>query len=79
MNKTPPQENPSNQQSQDKFNAYIKYSGLAAHMMIIIAGGAYGGFRLDKYLAWKIPVFTIVLSLLSVVLAIWYAVKDLLK
>jgi len=48
-------------------------------MMVIIAGGTYGGFRLDKYLDWKFPVFTVILSLLSVVLAIWYAVKDLLK
>jgi len=48
-------------------------------MMVIIAGGTYGGFRLDKCLGWKFPVFTVVLSLLSVCAAIWYAVKDLLK
>lgn len=47
--------------------------------MVIIAGGTYGGFRLDKYLDWGFPVFTLVLSLLSVGIAIWYAVKDLLK
>jgi hypothetical protein len=48
-------------------------------MMAIIAIGTYGGFRLDKYLGWKFPLFTVVLSLLSVGVAIWYAVKDLLK
>ena len=66
-------------QTQKQFNAYAKYSSLAIQMMVIIAGGTYGGFRLDKYLDWKFPVFTVILSLLSVVLAIWYAVKDLLK
>ena len=48
-------------------------------MMAIIVVGTYGGFRLDRYLDWKIPVFTVVLSMLSVGGAIWYAVKDLLK
>jgi len=48
-------------------------------MLVIIGGGTYGGFRLDKYIGWKIPVFTIVLSLLSVVVAIWFSVKDFLK
>ena len=66
-------------QTQNRFNAYAKYSGLAIQMMAMIAVGTYGGFRLDRYLDWKIPVFTVVLSLLSVGGAIWYAVKDLLK
>jgi len=48
-------------------------------MMVIIGGGTYGGFRLDKYLGWKFPVFTIIFSLISVSAAIWFAVKDLLK
>jgi len=48
-------------------------------MIVIIAAGTYGGFRLDKYLDWKFPLFTVVLSLLSVCVAIWYAIKDFLK
>ena len=66
-------------QKQKQFNAYTKYSGLALQMMAIIAVGTYCGFRLDKYLGWKFPVCTVVLSLLSVGIAIWNAVKDLLK
>jgi hypothetical protein len=66
-------------QIQKRFNAYVKHSSLAIQMMVIIAGGTYGGFRLDKFLGWKFPVFTVVLSLLSVVAAIWFAIKDLLK
>ena len=69
----------SRKQTQKQFNAYAKYSSLAIQMMAIIAGGTYGGFRLDKYLGWKFPVFTVVLSLLSVVGAIGCAVKDILK
>ena len=70
---------PSSPENRKQFNAYAKYSNLAIQMVVIIAGGMYGGFRLDKYLGWKFPVFTVVLSLLSVSAAIWYAVKDLLK
>ena len=66
-------------QIQSRFNAYARFSGLAIQMMLIIAAGMYGGFRLDKYSGWKFPVFTVVLSLLSVVAAIWYAIKDFLK
>ena len=75
--------NPSLPEDQNRkrnpFNAYARYSSLAIQMMVIIAGGTYGGFRLDKYLGWKFPVFTLLLSLLSVGIAIWQAVRDLLK
>ena len=76
-NPSPPSEN--RKQIQNRFNAYAKYSGLAIQMLLIIGAGTYGGFRLDKYLGWKFPLFTVVLSLLSVVTAIWYSIKDFLK
>ena len=66
-------------QIQKQYSSFVKYSNLATQMLVIIGGGTYGGFRLDKYIGWKIPVFTIVLSLLSVVVAIWFSVKDFLK
>ncbi|MBK5286475.1 MAG: AtpZ/AtpI family protein [Bacteroidia bacterium] len=48
-------------------------------MLVIIFAGTYGGLRLDKTLSFKFPLFTIVLSLLSVAVAIWLAVKDFSK
>ena len=77
MDKQPLREN--RRQKQKQFNAYARYSSLAVQMMVIIVVGTFGGFRLDNYLGWNFPVFTIVLSLLSVGIAIWYAIKDLLK
>ncbi|MDR1156016.1 MAG: AtpZ/AtpI family protein [Bacteroidales bacterium] len=65
--------------TQNRLNAYAKYSSLAVQMMAIIAAGTYGGFRLDRYLDRKFPLFTVVCSLLSVGVAIWHSVKDLLK
>jgi hypothetical protein len=63
----------------NKFNNYVKYSNLALQMMVIIVAGALGGFKLDEYLDWGFPVFTVLLSLGSVITAIYIAIKDLIK
>jgi len=52
---------------------------MAFQMMAIIAGGIFGGYELDKYLHFKIPLFTILFSFLSVAFAIYFVIKDLLK
>lgn len=52
---------------------------MAFQMVAIILLGTFGGFKLDEYLNWGFPVFTVLLSLISVILAIYISVKDLLK
>lgn len=58
---------------------YAKYTTIAFQMLVIILAGVFGGIQLDKLMAWEIPVFTVVFSILSVILAIYYVTKDLLK
>jgi predicted MFS family arabinose efflux permease len=58
---------------------YLKYSGMGIQMAAIITGGVLGGIQLDKWLALKFPVFTLVLTLFSVFLAIYYFIKDVIK
>jgi hypothetical protein len=60
-------------------NDYLKYSGMGIQMAAIITGGVLAGIQLDKWLRFKFPVFTLVLTLLSVFLAIYYFIKDILK
>lgn len=60
-------------------NDYAKYSAMGFQIVIIIFIGVFGGYKLDKFLDLSFPIFTILLSLLSVVLAIYFVVKDLLK
>jgi len=48
-------------------------------MLAIIGLGVYGGVQLDKWLALRFPVFTVVLSIFSVIIAMYFAIKDLLK
>jgi len=52
---------------------------MAIQMAAIIVGGAVGGIYLDKWLSLSFPVFTLVLTLLSVFLAMYYFVKDVMK
>ena len=58
---------------------YARYSGIAFQMAFIILIGIFGGFELDKLINLKFPVFTVLLSIGSVTLAIYIVVKDLLK
>ena len=48
-------------------------------MVAIMFAGTFAGIKLDQYLQLKIPVFTLLFALLSVVAAIYFVVKDLLK
>lgn len=59
---------------------YGKYSSLALQMAATIALGVWGGKKLDDWLhVAQFPVFTVILSLLSVAGAMWFAVKDFFK
>ncbi len=61
------------------FKNYAKYSSIAFQMLFIILIGVFGGIKLDKYLNWDFPVFTVVFSILSVIFSIYYAIKDIIK
>lgn len=61
------------------FASYAKYSALAIQAGIIIVAGTLGGFKLDSFLNIRFPVFTIILSLLSVFAAIWLLVREVIK
>jgi len=62
-----------------KLKSYAKYSGLGFQMVAIILLGVFGGVKLDEYINIEFPVFTVVLALLSVMIAIYFAVKDFIK
>ena len=60
-------------------NNSIKYSGMAIQMAVIISAGVFLGWKIDNSLDLTIPVFTLILSLVSIFIAIYLAVKDFLK
>jgi len=58
---------------------YARYSTLAIQMIVIIVGGAFGGKAIDNWLDWEFPVFTLVFTILSVVIALFIGLRDLFK
>ena len=56
---------------------YMKYSGMAIQMGVIILIGTYGGTKLDEYFQSKTPWFTVGLALLSIAIALYVSLKDL--
>lgn len=47
-------------------------------MVVIIGGGIAAGVYADKYVSFDFPVFTLLASIISVGLAIYYSIKDFL-
>ncbi|MBI1289152.1 MAG: hypothetical protein GC178_16420 [Flavobacteriales bacterium] len=72
-------EKSSDRKKQPQRNAFIRYSSMATQMAVIIVAGALGGIQLDKYLQTETPWFTGGLTILSVILAMYFAIKDLMK
>ena len=56
-------------------NPYIEYSSLITQMAVIIAAGAFFGDHLDKKTTSETPLYTIVFSLSSIFLALYYVLK----
>jgi F0F1-type ATP synthase assembly protein I len=54
---------------------YVRYSGMATQMLVVIGGFTWGGRALDKWIATK-PLFTVIGSLLGVAIAMYLVIKD---
>ncbi len=78
MNKPLDPDNQPRKKEQKTQNSYAKYSGLATEMTIIILAGTFGGIKLDKLVHHKFPVFTVLLSFGSVLLALYIVIKGLI-
>lgn len=72
-------ENQKTSQKKSRLNSYGRYSSMAFQMMAIIAGGSLGGLQLDKWIGNKFPFFTLSLSVISVALAVYFAIKDIIN
>lgn len=64
---------------QKQFDNFIRYSSLGFEMMIIIGAGTFAGFKIDQWLKNSFKGFTLGFMIFSVVIAIIYGTKSLLK
>ncbi|PSR57325.1 hypothetical protein AHMF7605_15330 [Adhaeribacter arboris] len=62
-----------------KLQSYLKYSGLAFQMLLVLGIAAYAGMRLDAYVSNKNPWFTIVFMLLGVIGSIYKIIVSVMK
>ena len=60
-------------------NGYLKYSGIGFQIMAICGAGFFIGYQLDKWLHTPQPYFTLVFSLVFIVLALYTGLKDFAK
>ncbi len=68
-----------NKKGSNSLASYAKYSSLAFQMIATMLIGVFGGIELDKWLNLNFPVFTLLLTIISVILAIYLAIKDFIR
>lgn len=59
-------------------NSYIKYSSLGIQMAVTIALGAFAGNWLDEKYQKETPVFTLILTLVAIAVALYQVIKEVL-
>ena len=70
----------SDQKNKKALSDLAKYSAIGFQMIAIMFIGVFAGMKLDKkFVGIEFPAFTLVLTILSVILAIYYAIKDFIK
>ena len=61
------------------FDTFIRYSSLGFEMMAIIGLGTFLGYKIDQWMENEFKGFTFGLMIFSVVAAIIYGTRNLLK
>ena len=69
---------PKSKDQRDRLNSYARFSSIATQMFAIIGIGTYAGVKLDEYYPNKHNLYTLVLSLLSVILSIVFVIKRII-
>lgn len=60
-------------------NGFLRYAGMATQMAVVIGLGVWAGRKLDHFYPNEMGVWTLVLSVISVFLAVYLVIRDLLK
>ena len=68
-----------NQKRNSRINAFARFSGIAFQMIAIILLGTYGGMKLDESHPNDYSIYTVICSLLSVGIAMYFVIKQVNK
>jgi len=66
------------QDQKDKLNSYARFSGMAIQMFAIIGIGTFIGVKLDEKYPNKHNLYTLILSLGSVIMSIVYVIRRII-
>lgn len=72
-----PKKKPSEKRQQ--YNTYLKFSGIAIQMGVIIGLGSWAGHSLDEKFNTSKPYYTLVLALTSIAVALYLIIKEVVK
>lgn len=73
-----PKQNKQSKNQKNKLSAYAKYSSIGFQMFAIIGIGTFLGVKLDAYYSNNNNLYTIILSLISVIISIVYVIKRII-
>ena len=70
----------SEQKNKKALSDLAKYSAIGFQMIAFMVIGVLGGMKLDQWIKGiEFPLFTVVLTLVSVIFATYYSIKDFIK
>lgn len=62
-----------------KANPYLRFTGIAFQMGVLIALGAWGGTELDEWAGNQKPIYTIILCLVAIGISLYIIIREALK
>jgi ATP synthase protein I len=71
-----PTNSPKFRSKKKQLSDYARYSAMGFQMAVVIFVCTWAGTKIDEWLSLDTPVFTLVFSLFSVVLVMYYFVKS---
>lgn len=66
---------PKSKEKKSQPNDFLRYTGMATKMGVVIALAVFGGIKLDESNGSE-PLWTLILSLVGVAGAIYFVIKD---
>jgi hypothetical protein len=63
----------------EQLNSYARFSGIGFQMLVIIALGVWGGTKLDDIYPNRYQTFTIICSLASIAVALYFVIAQVSK
>lgn len=67
------------QKKKERLNNYARFSGIGFQMLATIGLGVFGGIKLDETYQNQHQIFTIICSLGSIAVALYFVIKQVSK